>query len=203
LHDILNQNLQYLGRRSPVLADRLREIGPDPSLKLIAAESGDWTVRKSSRDGTHRFLHSRMDPRHEARMWADSQGVIMPRLVIIGIGLAYHVFDLLKKRGYVENAYLIEADERVFQMAMKVHDISSLVQNSSIHFLIDSPLSAMESIFSTFLTQPFSCHIFSPLVSIYAHKYNPVRESVSKHLCALRMREGDGVKNLLKQMSAA
>lgn len=203
MHDILKRNLFYLDGRSKTLADRLREISPDPSLELVTAESGDWTARKYSRDGSYQFLHSRINPKREARMWTDSQDNIMPCLVIIGVGLAYHVFELLEKRGYMEKVYLIEADERIFQMAMKVHDFSSLIQNSSIHFLVGYPLSTIEGIFTTSLIQPFSLHIFFPIVSLYPDIYNPIRESIEKHLCALRMREGDGVENLLKQMGAA
>lgn len=203
MHDVLKRNLLYLDGRSQNLADRLREISPDPSLELITAESGDWTARKYSWDGSYQFLHSRMDPTHEARLWTASQGVIMPCIVIIGVGLAYHVFDIVKKCGNMEKVYLIEADERVLQMAMKLHDFSSLMQNPSVHFLIGHPLSAIEEIFTASLMQPFSFHIFFPIVSLYPDIYNPVRESVEEHLCALRMSEGDGVENLLNQMSVA
>ena len=203
MHDILKRNLLYLAGRSQNLANHLREIRPDPSLELITAASGDWTARKYSRDGSYQFLHSRIDPRLEGRIWAHSQGVIMPRIVIIGIGLAYHVFELLEKRGYMEKVYLIEADERIFQMAVRVNDFSSLMQNPSIHFLVGYPLSAIEEIFTTSLIQPFSFHTYFPIVSLYPDIYNPVSAFIEKHLCALRMSEGDGVENLLKQMGAA
>ena len=193
----------YLEGRAQNLADRLRKIDPDPSLELITADSGDWTARKYSWDGSYQFFHSRINPWRESRMWADSQGAIMPCLVIVGVGFAYHVFELLEKRGYIEDAYLIEADERVFQMAMMVNDLSSLIQNPAVHFLVGYPLSVIETILSKSLIQPFSVHIFSPIVSLYPDIYNPVRQSLENHLCALRMSEGDGVENLLKQMSAA
>ena len=214
MHDLLNQNLQYLEGRSQNLADRLRGISPDPSLALITAESGDWTARKHSLDGSYQFLHSRIDPRQEARMWTENQGIVMPRLVIIGIGLAYHVFELLKSCRNIKSAYLIEADESIFRLAMRVHDLSSLIQNTSIHFFIGSPLSDIENGLVTDLVQPFSFHIFSPIVSLYPDIYNPARELIEKHLCALRLKEqggetpdrlsfAEGVANLLKQMSAA
>jgi len=202
VHDILSQNLRYLERRSPILADRLREINPDPSLELIATESGDWTVRKYSRNGSYRFLHSRINPRQEANLWTENQCVIWPSFINMGIGLAYHVFELLEKRRYIGNAYLIEADEGIFRLAMMIHDFSSLMQNPSIHFLVGSPLLAIETVLSTFFVQPFSFHIFPSIVSLYPDIYNPIRESIEKHLCALRMSEGDGVENLLKQMRA-
>jgi len=146
-------------------------------------------------------------------MWTENQRIVMPRLVIMGVGLAYHVFQLLKSCRNLESAYLIEADESIFQLAMRVHDLSSLIQNTSIHFFIGSPLSDIENGLVTDLVQPFSFHIFSPIVSLYPDIYNPVRELIEKHLCALRLKEqdgeapdrlsfADGVANLLKQMSA-
>lgn len=200
MHDILNRNLQYLERRSPALVKHLRGTSPDSSFELIAAESGDWTVKRYSRNGLYHFLHSKIDPRHEARMWTESQRIIMPFLVIIGIGLAYHVFELLKKCGNIEKAYLVEPDAGVFYTAMRIHDFSSLIQNASIQFFIGAPLSAIEKTLTTSLVQQFSCHVFSPLISAYPDMYNPVRELIEKHLCALRLREGDGIESLLKQM---
>jgi hypothetical protein len=215
LHDILNQNLQYLKGRSQNLADRLSEISPDPSLELITAESGDWTARKYSWDGSYRFIHSRIDPRQEARMWTENQRIVMPRLVIIGVGLAYHVRELFNKCGNIEEAYLIEADESIFQLAMRVHDLESLIQNTSIHFLIGSPLSDIENDLVAAFVHPFSCHIFLSITSLRPDIYHPIIESVEKRLCALRLRAGDeetsirgacssfarGIENLLGQMS--
>ena len=196
------------------MANRLREINPKTSLKLIKAGSGDWTAKRDYPDGSYRFIHSRIDPRREARMWAENQRIVMPHLVIIGVGLAYHVFELMEKCACMENAYLIEADESIFQLAMRVHDLSSLIRNTSIHFLIGSPLSDIENDLVTALVQPFSFHIFSPIVSLCPDIYNPVRKLIEKHLCALRLKEQDGdaadrlsfaegVEKLLKQMSTA
>ena len=217
MHDILNRNLQYLEKRSQALANRLREMNPDPSFELLTAASGDLTARKYAEDGSYRFLHSRIDPKQEARMWTDSQRFVMPCFVIVGIGLGYHVLDLLKKCAYIENAYLIEVDERIFQLAMKVNDFSSLMQNPSIHFLLGYPLSSIEKTFSTSLVQPFSCHIFLPVTSLHPDIYHPIIESVEKRLYALRLRVGDeetfvrgacssfarGIENLLGRISAA
>jgi len=190
----------------------LREINPDTSLELITAGSGDWTVRKNYLDGSHRFLHSSIDPREEARVWTGSQRVILPSLIIIGVGLAYHVFELLQNCKNFENVYLIEADERLFQLAMKVHDFSSLIHNASVHFLIAPPLTHIEKIFSTSITQPFSCHIFFPVVSSCLTIYNPIKELIEMHLYTIRLRKQDddtpdylpfpkGVEYLLDRLS--
>ncbi|MCG6533591.1 MAG: hypothetical protein L7F78_02645 [Syntrophales bacterium LBB04] len=125
-------------------------------------------------------------------MWTEGQRITMPHLVIIGVGLAYHVFEFLKRCGTIEDAYLIEADESIFQLAMKVHDFSSLTRNTSFHFLISSPYSDIERLLSTSLVQPFSYHIFSPAVSLHPDIYHPIIELVEKHLCALRLNESHG-----------
>jgi hypothetical protein len=201
LHDILNKNLQYLERRSQDQANRLKIINPDPFLELITAESGDLTAKKYSQDGSYRFLHSKIDPQEEARIWIDSQRIIMPRLVILGVGLAYHAFELLKKIGNMETAFLIEADERVSRLAMSVNNFSDLLQNSSVHLLIGCPVSVIETTLTASLVSPFSFHIFSPITFLYPDIYNPVIEFIKKHLCELRLSEGDGgIERLLNQM---
>ena len=203
MHEILNRNLCYLEKRSQALANRLGEMSPDTSLELTNAASGDLTAIKYSGDGSHHFLHSRIDPRREAKIWTDNQCVIMPSLVIIGIGLAYHVFELLKRCGTVEKAYLVETDEGLFRLAMMVHDFSSLMQDTSVHFLIGaSLLPSIPAIISTTLAQPFSCHVFPPVVSSSPDIYKSVRYLVEKHLCALRLAEDGGVERLLNQLGA-
>ena len=217
MHEILNKNLVHHENTSQALVQRLRRISPDPSLELLTAQSGDWTARKHFQNGSQHFLHSRIDPRIEAILWAESQYIILPHIVIIGIGLAYHVFEILKKCGNIESAYLIEADERIFQMAMRVHDFSSLFQNTSINFLIGFPFPDIVRFLETSLIQPFSYHVFLPAVSLYSDTYNSVRKLIDMHLWKLRTKEGadentsiqnnsisfaKGVETLLYQMSA-
>ncbi len=202
MYDILNQNLQYLEKKSQDLANRLREIEPDPSIELLTAVSGDLTARKCYQDGSYQFIHSTIDPRQEARMWVHSQRIMMPCLVIIGIGLAYHAFELFKKCGSIEKAYLIETDERIFQLALTVHDFSDIIRNPAVHLLAGYPFPVIEKILAAALMKPFSCHIFSPVVSLHAELYSPLIEFIQNRLCNLRLKEEDGgVEYLLNQMT--
>jgi hypothetical protein len=176
-------------------------MNPDPSFELLTAASGDLTARKYSGDGSYRFLHSGTDPKKEAGIWTGSQHIIMPHFVIMGLGLAYHVFELLKSCGNIENAYLIEEDESIFQLALMIHDFSDIIRNPAVQLLVGYPLMVIEKILAAALITPFSCHIFSPITSMYPDTYNPLIEFLEKHLCALRLIKGDGgVKSLLNQM---
>lgn len=211
MDDLLNRNLHYLGRRSQNLANRLRGITSDTAHEVMAAESGDLTARNYAGDGSYRFLHSRIDPLQEARVWTDNQRIVMSHIVIIGIGFAYHVRELFSKHGNIEEAYLIEADEQLFQLALRVHVFSDIILNPRIHLLIGSPLSAIKTILTASLRKPFSYHIFFPIVSISPDIYNPLIIFIERHLLTLRLKEGDtrknhqslakGVENLLNQMS--
>lgn len=192
MHNILKKNLHYLEKRYPSLAKHLRGTSPDSCLELVTAESGDLTARKFSPNESYRFLHGRIDPKEEARMWAEGQLAVMPRLVVIGIGLAYHVFELLKKCDTPESAYFIEADEQIFRLAMEIHDFSWLLKNTSIHFFVGYSRPALKKFFTTSLMQPFSCHIFLPVVSLYPDTYNRIIEYFEKRLCELRLAEEDG-----------
>lgn len=192
MHDIWETNLRCLENRSQILAKRLSAIRPDSSLELITAESRDWTAKKYFPNGSHRFIHSRIDPKKEAKLWLQSQDIIMPRLVILGVGLGYQVFELFKKYEAIENAYLIEADEKIFRLALTVHDFSSLIQNTCVHFIVGEPFSVVAKKLLTSLIQSFSCHLVSGAVSSCPDRYTPVRKVVERHLYALRLREKNG-----------
>lgn len=215
MRDIRNGNLRNLKNKLQALPTCREKMVPDTSLQLVTAKSGDVTLKKNSGNQCHHFIHSNRDPRQEARLWVDNQRLIMPDLVIMGIGLGYHIFELLKRCEKIENAYLIEADERMFQLAETVHGFSGLADNAAIHFLIGQPLSNIAAKLTQSLVHPFSCHIFSPIVSLYPGKYHPVRKWVEKHLCSLRLsKRGDtppartdrltfarGIESVLYQMS--
>nr|MBC8360188.1 motility associated factor glycosyltransferase family protein [Candidatus Desulfatibia profunda] len=184
--------MRCLENRSQILAKRLSAIRPDPCLELTAAESGDWTAKKHFPNEAHRFIHSRIDPKKEAKLWLQSQDLIMPCLVILGVGLGYQVFELFKNCRSPEHAYLIEADEGLFRLALTVYDFSSLIQNTRVHFIVGEPFSVVAKRLLTSLIQSFSCHLVSGAVSSCPDRYTPVRKLVEKHLYALRLREKNG-----------
>ena len=184
--------MRCLESRSQILAKRLSAIRPDPCLELITAESGDWTAKKHFPNGPHRFLHSRIDPKKEAKMWLQSQDLILPRLFILGVGLGYQVFELFNNCRSPEHAYLFEADEEIFRLALTVHDFSSLIQNTRVHFIVGEPFSVVAKKLLTSLIQSFSCHLVSGAVSSCPDRYTPVRKLAERHLYALRLREKNG-----------
>lgn len=61
-------------------------------IERVRAESGDPVVRIGGR-----LLASRIDPRLEARAWADARGAFLKRVktvVVLGLGAGYHVAEL-------------------------------------------------------------------------------------------------------------
>ena len=86
----------------------------DPTVEqyvTTSAKSGAPTLQVVLSDGRKRFLHSPYDPQEEAQRWAVLQE-FGPRdiVVVFGIGLGYHVRELVPLLSPTNRLILVEAD---------------------------------------------------------------------------------------------
>lgn len=68
-----------------------------------------------------------------------------PRILFFdGIGLGYHIFEFLKlSLNSVRNMVVIEKDPVIFLQALKIHDFSSLIEDSNFYFFVGLQFSEM------------------------------------------------------------
>jgi hypothetical protein len=86
----------------------------DPTVEqyvMTSAKIGAPTLQVVLSDGRKRFLHSPYDPQEEAQRWAVLQE-FGPRdiVVVFGIGLGYHVRELVPLLSPTNRLILVEAD---------------------------------------------------------------------------------------------
>lgn len=185
-------NMQSLGSRNRILTDRIKGLAPDGSLELITAESGAPTIRQDiGKDASH-FIHSRINPVKEAQHWAQHQNIQKKSIVILGFGVGYHVFELIKMQPHSGAIHIIEADESLFRLALSLSDFSSIIDSEHIHFLVGQDIIFLEQILSSSLLKPFSYHIFLPAISLYRQFYANVVSLLDELLFRSRL---NGQKN--------
>jgi hypothetical protein len=184
--------MNLLAQKNQFLARLVHNTDLDDAFGMLQTESGHFTVRRHAQDGTYRFIHSRVNPEREARAWVDCQNLSERTIVILGLGLTYHVLALLKRRKDWQQLCLIEADESLFRLALEVSDLSDIIGSSAIRLLVGSDLRAIEQILLHDLQDPFSYHIFLPVTSLHPEFYQPVIWALEKHLYGIRLNGDDG-----------
>src|SRR5262245_56323665 len=94
--ETLQRSLEVLLRRFPAAGRRLEEAPPLPEGALREGRGGDPTLCLRGEDGREVFLHSRYDPRGEARDQVTAAGVLPgDTVVLLGVGLGYGLEALL------------------------------------------------------------------------------------------------------------
>ncbi len=111
----------------PELAQRLAQLPEDQVLKLEAGGSGQFTGRTRCEDGQEVLLASQYDPITEAKRWmASIEGISddVHTVVVTGMGLGYHVEEILKNRrgGLV---VVLEPSLAVMQAALRCRDFAT------------------------------------------------------------------------------
>lgn len=162
---------------------------PDKAFEVLQTESGNVTVRRHAQDGTYRFIHSQVDPIREARSWVDHQNVDPDHAIILGIGLAYHVEELLHAFPDCSAIWLVEVNRSLFRLAMTVVDMSTILSNPKVHLWSDEDLLSFES---------FSYHPFLPAIALHQERYNSMILLLEQQLYQMRShgRGSEGGNNI-------
>lgn len=122
--------------RSPAATDAAERY--DERLQSEPTRSGEVTV---SLDGVR--LHSVYDPRREARRLIDAELPAACELVVCyGLGLAYHVEELLTMRPNAE-ILVVEPDTQLLEACTKVRDLGPILSDARVRLLTGVPPEAV------------------------------------------------------------
>ncbi len=127
-----------------MITQRLRHTD-STDLTVIPGRTGKPTLRVRGEDGIERTLHSLYNPEKEAESIVDSfQYDGDEIIVILGLGLGYHVKELVKRYPDAE-IIVVEAREEIYR-ACREYGICPEILNRVIFIVGDSPEKAMERI---------------------------------------------------------
>jgi hypothetical protein len=125
---VFDRNLELLRGRDPELALRVAGAAVDALTLGPAAGGGFWARYRGVPGGAPLLLHSQVDPAGEAALLVDGVKTGgQSHFVVLGLGLGYHVFELLRRTEAAgARVLVVEADAAVLRAAMTVHDVSPL-----------------------------------------------------------------------------
>lgn len=156
-NEIYNVNVQALKKLYPKM--NIEDLGRDndmsaPSDKLIVEDckNGQKTV-KVNIDGKYKYAHSKYDPIKEAQKLNASVDIKRnSKIVVYGIGFAYHIEELAKHLGDENKIFVVEPNYDVFSALIRNRDISALLKNEKIKFLFGDADKVVMTLFSGLIT---------------------------------------------------
>lgn len=135
---ILERNLAIYKQRYPQIILDNQKISDD--FQIIPSKSGDLTATYKGL-----YIHSRHNPKREATKQVSLINEA-DLFVLGGFGLGYICEELIQK--YPDKPIVIfEPDINLFYEVIKVKDISNILTNSNVHFIINGSYSLIKNFF--------------------------------------------------------
>lgn len=135
----LPRNLTALAGHDPALSHRIARAEALPAGTLTPSRAGPPTARLTDPSGAAVQLASSIDPQREARRLVDAHLAEGPVVyVIIGLGLGYHVAELLACRGPQDFVVVAEGNLSLIRSAFERFDWSADLAAGRLIVLADT-----------------------------------------------------------------
>lgn len=149
---VFQSNLEYLQRTNPALA--ALAAGPQTGLCRLSSAANGQPSLLLNRNGTDYWLHSRFDPGREAQTVAGRFNRQALHIVVSGLGLGYHLQEILKLKKPEARVLLLEPEAEVFRCALQVLDWRVLVEEYGVHYLVGPDWSNLAGVMTDFIDLP-------------------------------------------------
>jgi hypothetical protein len=130
------RNLAALWALDATLARRIEELPPaEPYPTQASKSAGAPTVSVKAPGGRTVFLHSRHDPRREAKQLVDTleiHGQVV--FYLCGFGLGYHLDELLEKASSEAIFCVFEPDLLLLRTALEARDLTKILESRRVMF---------------------------------------------------------------------
>jgi len=170
-HSHYAKNMKVLRKRQPVLAKVVELDQPSPvtyivepskaKVPTLAAKVGETTIQ----------IHSKYDPVREAEQQIANMNFKNPRLLLIlGLGLGYHIRAALQ--GLKDTFYIVvvEKDMQALTQAVRHADLSDLFESDKIRWVIGVPEDELFAVMSDMIRQAgIAFQLFLKTIVVFDH----------------------------------
>ena len=138
--DLLKIHHPDLYKRVSSLPEEDRKYNPSDSrrsdrgpLEVVMAKSGCPTLRATADGERQVYLHSSYDPMAEARrLLGDNDYDQMSYILVLGLGLGYHLKELFEQGGETATILVVEDSLTIFRLALKTIDLEKILSSDRI-----------------------------------------------------------------------
>ncbi len=204
----LDANLAALGPRARALVPLLLAELP-PELETDEARTGEPTI---SYRGV--LLHSRYDPRQEARRFAERSGVGAGDYVLLyGFGLGYHAEAVAELVGDAGQLVVLELNRAVLSAAFHLRDLGDVLHRPNVWLVTAGSEHEGAVVLHDYLSGVFAnvppersrVLIHTPLLSVVPDGYERIvnaLEVIQLERSAAVVHRGNSMTNLLANLDA-
>ncbi len=131
---IYEENLRFLKAGFPELLAFLESV-PESRCSREAAKNGSPTLlyRLGS---TSYYLHSKFNPRREAEKLVAGAKLSAHHIIVLGLGLGYHLEPILKGKKPFSRVLLLEPEPEIFKHSLHTLRWDHLLQRKDFHFVV-------------------------------------------------------------------
>jgi len=138
-NEMFLRNMETLWRCDASLALLVDGVPDERRLTLETTKSGHWTAALSASPDRRAYLHSRYDPHDEATRLIDSiEFKEKYAFVVSGLGLGYHVLELLGRLRGDAFIICIEPSLEIIATAMTCLDFTEAIGSGKLILLTDA-----------------------------------------------------------------
>lgn len=176
--------IQWLEERFPKIYAKVKTTSQDDDYKLhiLPAKLGGNTLQYE-REGKKIFIHSSYDPIKEVKRWADNVDLKPDSVVIVyGLGLGYHVAQLLERMGDENRLLIVEPSTSIFIHAVEGERVRQLLEDKRVFISVADDQKGITFFLSQYIAYDKMEHClfvdFGPYSRIFTRHYKDFTEAV-------------------------
>ncbi len=198
---LIEKNIEALKESQPELAESVvRSDHSSASERVVPTKDGHATLEVVSPNGKVVALHSRYAPVKEAKRLVDSFKIEPEmNLVVLGLGLGYHLIEILKKPANRDLILVIEKNPDIFRAFLNTHDISKSISSGEVTFAVNE---APQEVFRQL--QPYTFTILEngvkavkhpPSAKLHDEYYGRIIQTISELLIWAKVNTNTQIKS--------
>ncbi|HNW35595.1 MAG TPA: DUF115 domain-containing protein [Candidatus Ozemobacteraceae bacterium] len=171
VHTHYAKNMKVLRKRQSILAKVVELDQPSPVTYLVEPSKTKVPTLAAKVGETTMQIHSKYDPVREAEQQIANMKFKNPRLLLIlGLGLGYHIRAALQ--GLKENYFIVvvEKDMQALTQAVKHADLSDLFESDKIRWVIGVPENELFAVMTDMIKQAgIAFQLFLKTLVVFDH----------------------------------
>ncbi|MCP5046971.1 MAG: motility associated factor glycosyltransferase family protein, partial [bacterium] len=134
-------NRRFLQKELPGLMQLIDAV-PPVKCKTETAKNGSLTLIYSL-NGTPYYLHSKFNPERESEKILQNKNLEADHIVILGLGLGYHLQAIFEKKDPLARVLLVEPEIEILHHSLKVLDWAHLLKRKDFFYVFGADLNVI------------------------------------------------------------
>ena len=137
LNKIYQQNLASLKNSRPKLYQKILGLEKNKNYRIVKSENNLPNLKILLNSNNSFLLHSQKDPVKEAKIDVDKINLNNTNcIILLGLGLGYYVFKLLKRIPSRCHLFIVELDINIFKTALSVINFSEIFEKRNVDLIV-------------------------------------------------------------------